>query len=67
MKVFCIKCLNLYTGRIFLVIFYFTIALPFGLLVRLTQDPLDIHNEMRASWVKREMKDKSLSDAERSF
>ena len=54
-------------ARVFLVLFYFTVALPFGLLVRLTQDPLDIRSKTGAGWVKRETKDKTLTDTGRSF
>ena len=54
-------------SRILLVIFYFTLALPFGLIVRFTQDPLDIHSNNQASWVKREEEDISLINARRSF
>ena len=54
-------------ARVVLVVFYFTIALPFGLLVRLTQDPLDIRRKERAGWLGREPKDKTLDDARRAF
>jgi hypothetical protein len=34
-------------GRVFLMLFYFTIVLPFGLLTRLFGDPLDIRDKMK--------------------
>ena len=52
-------------ARVLLVIFYFTIALPFGLLVRLTQDPLD--RKGPAQWVPRDKRPSELVDARRSF
>lgn len=54
-------------ARVFLVVFYFTIALPFGLLVRLTQDPLDIRDRTGAAWVERDTKEQMLADAGRLF
>ena len=56
-----------HVARLFLVVFYFTLALPFGLLVRLAQDPLDIRNKVGAGWIKRQTNDGALQDAERSF
>ena len=42
-------------GRIFLMVFYLTIALPFGLGVRLFGDPLDIKDKYKMpAWVERE-------------
>ena len=32
-------------GRVFLMLFYFTIVLPFGLIMRLFGDPLDIRDK----------------------
>nr|MBN1228400.1 hypothetical protein [Anaerolineae bacterium] len=41
-------------GRIFLMIFYLTIALPFGLGVRLFSDPLKIKKaHLAPAWVER--------------
>jgi hypothetical protein len=52
-------------ARLLLIIFYFTIALPFGVLVRLTQDPLD--RKGSAHWVSRHPSSRELNDAKRSF
>ncbi len=54
-------------ARLFLVLFYFSMALPFGLIVRLTQDPLDIRNRQGAGWTKREQRDGTLREAGRLF
>ncbi|MFQ5420664.1 MAG: hypothetical protein ACE5FD_19585 [Anaerolineae bacterium] len=49
-------------GRLVLTIFYFTIFLPFGLLVRLFGDRLDL-KEKPAIWHNRETTDLTLNDA----
>lgn len=53
-------------ARAVLVILYFTIALPFGLLIRLTQDPLDSRSPS-GGWVDRPTEDPILDDAGRLF
>ncbi len=40
-------------GRVFLMAFYLTIALPFGIGVALFGDPLDIKTRKTAAWVER--------------
>lgn len=54
-------------ARVFLTVFYFTLMLPFGLLVRLTQDPLDLRKDATLNWIGRETKDQTLSEAERLY
>ncbi len=54
-------------ARVFLTVFYFTLGLPFGLLVRLTQDPLDLRKGAAVNWVGRERKDDTLAEAERLY
>lgn len=54
-----------HAARLLLVVFYFTIALPFGLLVRLTQDPLDRKGTPR--WLVRAASSRQLDDARRSY
>jgi hypothetical protein len=54
-------------ARVVLVVFHFTVALPFGLLVRLTQDPLEMKSKTGAGWTARTTKDRTLKDAERSY
>jgi hypothetical protein len=53
-------------ARLLLTLFYFTIALPFGLLVSLAQDPLDIKKN-QAKWVERKTGDRTLGEARRMF
>jgi hypothetical protein len=55
-------------GRVFLMIFYFTVALPFGVGVRLFGDPLDIKDKDKAaSWIKRKAHEPSLETARNQF
>lgn len=56
-----------HVARILLVIFYFTLALPFGLLVRLTQDPLDIKSRGIHGWLNKAHQDVSIDSARKSF
>lgn len=54
-------------ARVLLIVFYFTVALPFGLIVRLTQDPLDKRPNGLHGWVKKTHQEISLVIARRSF
>lgn len=57
-------------ARIVLTIFYFTVAVPFGLGVRLMSDPLRIKEFGRPSdthWLDREPTEDSIKDARRLF
>lgn len=54
-------------ARVFLVSFYFTVALPFGLLVRATQDPLQLKPDRAAGWLAGNPSKRSLAEAERQF
>ena len=51
-------------SRVILTIFYFTIFLPFGLMVTLFSDQLDI-NDLTPSWLERKTRDLTLDDARR--
>ena len=55
-----------HVARLMLTAFYFTIALPFGLLVSVTQDPLDVRKRF-GGWVARHPDDPSLDRARRLF
>jgi hypothetical protein len=55
-----------FVARLALTVFYFTVALPFGLLVSLTQDPLD-KRRRTGGWVARRSDDASLERARRLF
>lgn len=55
-------------GRVFLMVFYVTIALPFGLGTRLFGDPLDIRDKTaRPAWVERKPIETSVEAAYRQF
>ena len=57
-----------FIARIFLTVFYFTVFVPFGLIVRFGQDPLQLKATDKASfWLKRESHETNLSEARRSF
>lgn len=54
-----------FIGRLVLMIFYFTLLLPFGIGVRLFGDPLNIKNPLSYKWVAKESKDSTLEEARR--
>jgi hypothetical protein len=54
-------------GRIILTIFYFTIFLPFGLLIRFLGDPLAIKPGKGAQWVNREVDDQTMESARKPY
>jgi len=54
-------------ARVVLSVFYFTIFVPFGIVVRLVSDPLMIKGNSPPTWSKRSMADPSLDDARRLF
>lgn len=57
-----------FQSRLLLTIFYFTVAVPFGVLVRLVIDPLRIHCESATSnWTKRQTDNIDLPAARRQF
>jgi hypothetical protein len=55
-----------FIARIFLMLFYFTIFMPFGVGVRLFSDPMAIHQQQPA-WVERTTRDLKLDDTRRLF
>ncbi len=55
-----------WVARVVLTVFYFTIALPFGLVARFTQDTLDMRGSSRG-WVKREDRQPSLAEAKKLY
>ena len=56
-----------HVARVVLVAFYFTFALPFGLLVRYTQDTFDRKAAAGAGWVERPKPANTLADAEKPY
>jgi hypothetical protein len=55
-----------FQGRLFAVLFYFTIFVPFALGVRLFGDPLQIRRKP-VRWLERETVESSLDAARRQF
>ncbi len=57
-----------FQARLLLTIFYFTVAVPFGFLVRLFTDPLNIKKSpVGSAWVTRSTGDIELEDTQRQF
>ena len=57
-----------FQARLLLTLFYFTVAMPFALLVRWISDPLRVRVlPVRSSWVKRQVSDRSLAEVRRQF
>ncbi len=57
-----------FIGRAFLTIFFFTIFLPFALLVRLFKDPLLIRSKkINTFWIVRNSSNPSLEDSLRQY
>jgi hypothetical protein len=55
-------------GRIFLMLFYITIALPFGLIAALTTDPLQIKDQKTAGrWLERKSPEETLEASYNQF
>jgi len=55
-----------FVARIFMTVFYFTVALPFGLGVRWFKDPLHLHSS-ESGWLPRETKRETMEDARRPY
>ncbi len=49
-------------ARVFMTVFYFTVAIPFGIGVRFFKDPLNLRSG-DARWLARENKRESIEDA----
>jgi hypothetical protein len=54
-----------FIGRLILTLFYFTLVLPFGLIMRLFGDPLHLKKRKSPSWLRRESEDETLDAARR--
>ncbi len=55
-------------GRVVMTVFYFTLLLPFGLIVTLFGDPLDLkHKSKTPAWSARTTGDRNLEEAQRQF
>jgi hypothetical protein len=60
------KVMGDFVARIIMTIFYFTIALPFGVGVRLLKDPLHLKSP-ESGWRKREDREETLESAGRLY
>ena len=55
-------------GRVVMTLFYFTLLLPFGLIITLFGDPLDMkHKDKAPVWHARTTGDRNLEEAQRQF
>ncbi len=55
-------------GRVVMTLFYFTLLLPFGLIITLFGDPLDMkHKDKAPAWQARTTGDRNLEEAQRQF
>jgi hypothetical protein len=52
-------------GRLILTLFYFTLVLPFGLMMRIFRDPLSLRRNEPPSWQARDDDDTTLDSARR--
>lgn len=57
-----------FQARLLLTFFYFTVALPFGLIGRYLIDPLKLRGgKSQTNWTKRETRDKDMATARSQF
>lgn len=57
-----------FQSRLLLTIFYFTVLVPFGLLTRLSRDPLRLHRRTsETAWCPRPATDATVEGARRQF
>ncbi len=55
-------------ARVVMTIFYFTLLLPFGVIITLFGDPLDMRHKSKApAWLPRTTGDRTLDEARRQF
>jgi hypothetical protein len=55
-------------GRVVMTVFYFTLLLPFGLIITLFGDPLDMrHKDKTPAWSARTTGDRNVEEAQRQF
>ncbi len=60
------KALGDLIGRVVMTVFYFTVAAPFGLGVRLFRDPLGLKPQ-NPQWYERSSEAQPLEDARRAY
>lgn len=56
-----------FLGRLVLTIFYFTLFVPFALIVQFFMDPLALRTTGRPKWLERKTQDLTLDDSRRLF
>lgn len=56
-----------FLGRLVLTIFYFTLFMPFALIVRFFMDPLALRPVSNPKWLERKTTDLTLDDSRRLF
>lgn len=56
-----------FLGRFVLTIFYFTLFVPFALIVRFFMDPLALKKTGPSTWLERKTQDLTLDDSRRLF
>lgn len=54
-----------FLGRLILTLFYFTLVLPFGVVMRLFRDPLRLRPPSPPTWLDRQPDENSLDAARR--
>ena len=55
-----------FVARIFMTVFYFTVAVPFGIGVRWLKDPLRLKSK-EVAWLKREEREETIETARRLY
>jgi len=55
-----------FVARVFMTVFYFTVAIPFGIGVRLLKDPLHLKSK-DVRWLARESKEDTIEGARRLY
>jgi len=60
------KVMGDFVARIFMTVFYFTIAVPFGLGVRIFKDPLHLKSS-QTGWLKRGTREETIESARRLY
>jgi hypothetical protein len=57
-----------YQGRAIVLVFYYTVMVPFGAGVRLLSDPLNLKpNAAGSAWLERESTNQDIEEARRQF
>jgi len=57
-----------FQARLILTVFYFTVAAPFGLIVRTIKDPLTMRRRpAQTGWIKRKRREHDITAARRQY